>query len=171
MDLPNIETKKYSADILTEDYYLQCTIEPLGVLMTYLDTPDRKNILVKNVTMKGLASNSAVGSVNIKELWITRDEILTIRVDEEAVKGSIQNLPAKENLRIFLPRFVVQGTLTHGEDARVDDMFEVLKGSWAAASNAQVFPLISMKTQVFRQAPLLLINKNRIRFYEPIQTP
>ena len=168
MSLPYIETKQYPVEMLTEDYYIKCAIEPIGVLMTYIDSPERTNLLVKNVTMTGLANDSAVASVNIKELWVQRDEVLVIRVNEDDVKDAIQNLPAKETLRIFLPRFVVQGTLSRGEDTRIGDMFEVLKGTWAAARNAQVFPLTSMKAQVFRQAPLVLINKHRIRFYEPL---
>jgi hypothetical protein len=34
--------------------------------------------------------------------------------------------------------------------------------------NAQVFPHTEMKSQVFRDAPLLLLNKERIRFYEAV---
>jgi len=136
--------------------------------MTYLDSPERNNILIKNITLSGLANDSAIASVNIKELWVTRDEIILIRVNEDDVKDSLQNLPASETLRIFMPRFVVQGTITRGEDTRVGDMFDLLKGNWAAAHNAQVFPLTNVKAQVFRQASLVLVNKNRIQFYEPM---
>ncbi len=168
MSLPNIESKPYSAEILTENYHINCVIEPIGNLMTYLDSPERKNILIKNITMSGLANDSAIASVNIKELWVTRNEIILIRVNEDDVKDSLQNLPAKETLRIFMPRFVLQGTISRGEDTRVGDMFDVLKGNWAAAHNAQVFPLTNVKRQIFRQASLVLINKNRIQFYEPM---
>jgi len=168
MSLPNIESKQYSAEILTEHYHMKCVIEPLGTLMTYLDSPERNNILIKNITLTGLANDSAIASVNIKELWVTRDEIIFIRVNEEDVKDSLQNLPAKETLRIFVPRFVVQGTISRGEDTRIGDMFDVLKGFWAAAHEAQIFPLANLKTQIFRQASVVLVNKNRIQFYEPM---
>ena len=168
MSLPEIESKQYPLDILTENYLIQCVAEPVGQLMVYLDAPDRFNILLKNVTMTALGTDSKVGTVKMKELWVQRSEIIAIRVEEAELEGSIQKLPAQEKLRIFMPRFVVQGTLTRGEDTRIGDMFEVMKGTWAAILNAQVFPHTEMKAQVFRDAPLLLLNKNRIRFYEAI---
>ena len=69
-------------------------------------------------------------------------------------------------LRVFLPRFVVQGTLTRGEDTRVGDMFDVMKGAWAAVFDAQIFPLTALRAYPMREAQFLLVNKERIRFYE-----
>jgi hypothetical protein len=136
------------------------------MLMTYLDSPDRTNLQLRDVTLTGLATDSNVSSIKMKELWVQRSEVVTICLDESDLQGTVQKLPAKETLRIFLPRFVVQGTLTRGEDTRMGDMFEVIKGTWAAVFNAQVFPLTTMKAHPFREAPFLLVNKNRIRFYE-----
>ena len=168
MTLPDLQSKQYQLEILTEYYLLQCVAEPVGMLMTYLDAPDRENILFKNITMTSLGVDSKVSVVKMKELWVQRNEMIAIRVDEADLEEAIQKLPAREKLRLFLPRFVVQGTITRGEDTRQGDMFEVLKGTWAAVIDAQVFPHTEMKSQVFRDAPLLLLNKNRIRFYEPI---
>lgn len=168
MSLPDLTSKKFQLDILTEYYWMQCIVEPVGMLMTYLDSPDRENILIKDVTMTSLGTDSKVGTIRMKELWVQRSEIVAIRVKEEDLEGSVQKLPGQEKLRIFLPRFVVQGDLTHGEDTKIGDMFEVMKGTWASISNAQIFPHTEMKSQVFRVTPFLLVNKNRIRFYEPI---
>jgi hypothetical protein len=168
MSLPEMESKQYQLEILTEYYLMQCVAEPVGLLMVYLDAPDRFNILLKDVTLTGLGTDSKVGTVKMKELWVQRSEMIAIRVEESDLEGAIQKLPAQEKLRIFLPRFVVQGTLTRGEDTRLGDMFEVMKGTWAAMFNAQIYPHTEMKSQVFREAPLLLLNKDRIHFYESI---
>ena len=168
MSLPEMESKQYQLEILTEHYLMQCVAEPVGLLMVYLDAPDRFNILLNNVTITGLSTDSKIGTVKMKELWVQRSEMIAIRVEESDLEGSIQKLPAQEKLRIFLPRFVVQGILTRGEDTRLGDMFEVIKGTWAAMFNAQIYPHTEMKSQVFHEAPLLLLNKNRIRFYESI---
>lgn len=168
MSLPEIESKQYPLEILTEYYLMQCVVEPVGMLMTYLDAPDRENILVKNVTMTGLGTDSKVGTVKMKELWVQRSEMIAIRVEEADLEGAVQKLPAQEKLRMFMPRFVVQGILTRGEDTRLGDMFEVMKGTWAALTDAQIIPHTQMKTEVFRSAPFLMVNKNRIRFYEAV---
>jgi hypothetical protein len=169
MALPQIESKQFQLEVLTEYYLMQCIVEPVGMLMTYLDAPDRTNLLLKNVTMIGLGVDSKVDIIKIKELWVQRKEIVALRVDEADLQGAVQKLPGQEKLRIFMPRFVVQGTLTRGEDTRLGDMFEVMKGAWAAIFNAQIFPHVAMKAQVFREAPFMLLNKDRIRFYEEIE--
>lgn len=169
MSFPTIESKQYPAEILTEHYLMKCVIEPPGELMTHIDSTERNNFLIKNIVLTGLTNDSVINTANIKELWVTRDEIILIRVNEEDVKDSLQHLPSKETLRIFLPGFVVQGTISRGEDTRVGDMFDVFKGIWVAVHDAHIFPLTNVKAQVFRQASLVLINKNRIRFYEPMQ--
>lgn len=170
MVMPEIESKQYQLDVLTEYYLMQCIVEPVGMLMMYLDSPDRENLLFKNITMTSLGVESKVNTIKTKELWVQRNEILAIRVNEDDLEGAVQKLPAQEKLRIFMPRFVIQGTLTRGEDTRLGDMFEVMKGVWAGVMDAQIFPHTAMKTQVFRDARFLLLNKKRIRFYEAIET-
>jgi hypothetical protein len=170
MTLPELQSKQYPLEILTEYYLMQCVVEPVGMLMTFLDAPDHVNILVKNLTMISLGTDSRVDTIKTKELWVKRSEIVMIRLDEAHLEGAVQKLPAVEKLRLFMPRFVVQGTVTRGEDTRLGDMFDVMKGVWVAVSNAQVFPHTAMKSQVFHEAPFLLLNKNRIRFYEAIES-
>lgn len=170
ISMPKVESKQYQLEILTEHFLMQCVAEPIGMLMTYLDSPDRSNFQFKDITLTGLGTDSNVNSIKMKELWVQRNEVIAICLDESDLQGAVQKLPAKETLRIFLPRFVVQGTLTRGEDTRMGDMFEVMKSTWAAVTNANVFPLTDLKAHPFREAPFLLVNKDRIRFYEVIST-
>ena len=169
MSMPDLQSKQYPLEVLTENYVMKCIAEPMGMLMTYFDSPDRTNMLFKNITMTGVAPDSTLGSINIKELWVQRREIIAIKLDEEHLAGAVQKLPAKETLRIFVPRFVIQGTLTHSEDTRLGDMFEVMKGTWAAMTDVKVFPLTAVKHQIFRSTPFLLLNKEAVRFYEAVE--
>jgi hypothetical protein len=165
---PETAGKQFQLEVLTENFLMKCKVEPIGMLMIYLDSPDRNNMLFKDVTMTGLATDSTMDSIKIKELWVQRREIVAISLAEADLQGMVQKLPAQEKLRIYLPRFMIQGTVTHGQDTRLGDMFEVMKGTWAAVNHAQIFPLTAMKIHPFREAPFLLVNKDRIRFYEAI---
>lgn len=166
VSLPEIDHKQYQLEVLTEHFLMQGVAEPVGMLMTYLESPERANLQFKEVTLTGLGTDSNVNSIKMKELWVQRSEIIAICLSEDDLQGAIQKLPAKETLRVFLPRFVIQGTITRGEDTRMGDMFEVMKGSWASIFDAQIFPLTTLRAHPFREAPFLLVNKNRIRFYE-----
>lgn len=167
MSLRSIQSKKCALDLITEHYLLQGYVEPVGLLMTYLDSPDRANFQVYDVTLTGLGTDSTLNTIKLKELYIARREVSAIRVDEEDTQGAIQHLRVEEQVRLFIPRFVIQGTLTRGEDTRLGDIFEIMRGTWVAMSNAQIFPITTIQAKIFQDAPLLLVNRNRIRFYEP----
>lgn len=166
MSIPMMPSNQYALELLTEHYLIQGNVEPVGLLITYLDSPDRANFQVKNATLTGLGADSTVHAAKFQEIFVMRNEVAAIRVNEVDLQGAIPTLRTSERVRIFIPRFVVQGTLTHGEDTRMGDIFEIMKGTWVALHNAQVFPLTAIQVQVFHEAPLLLVNKNRIRFYE-----
>lgn len=168
MSLPEVSKKQYSLEVLTENYLIKCLVEPVGMLMTYLDSPDRANFCFKDLLLTGLSPDSTVDSIKIKELWVRRSEVIAICLNEADLEGVVQKLPVQEKLRIYLPRFMIQGTLTHGQETRLGDMFEVMKGTWAAVSHAHIFPLTSTKATPMREAPFLLVNKDCIRFYEAI---
>ena len=170
VSLLDVDTKQYELEVLTEHYLMQCVAKPVGMLMTYLDSSERANLQFKDVTLTGLSTDSNVSSIKIKELWVQRSEIVAVCLSESDLQGAVQKLPTKELLRIFLPRFVVQGTLTRGVDTRMGDIFDVMKGAWAAVFDAQIFPLTALRAHPFREAPFLLINKDRIRFYEVLDT-
>ena len=36
VSLPEVKTKQYQLEVLTEDYLLQCEAEPVGMLMSYM---------------------------------------------------------------------------------------------------------------------------------------
>ncbi|MCH7826881.1 MAG: hypothetical protein QGM50_12425 [Anaerolineae bacterium] len=168
MSLPELESKQYPLEILTEHFLMQGVVEPIGQLMNYLDAPDHVKLYVKNLTMSSLGRNSTVDALKVKGLWVHKNEIIAIRLNESDLENTVQKLPIEERVRLFLPRFVVQGTLTHGEDTKLGDMFEVMKGTWAALTNVKIYPLANLKIQVFSEAPFLLINKNLIRFYDAV---
>jgi hypothetical protein len=168
MSLPGAATKQYPLEVLTENYLIKCVVEPVGMLMTYLDSPDRTNFCFKDLILTGLGTDSTVDSIKIKELWVQRSEVLAICLNEADLEGTVQKLPAQEKLRIYMPRFMIQGTLTRGQDTRLGDMFEVMKRTWAAVHQAHVFPLTTLKAHPFRETPFLLVNKDKIRFYEAI---
>lgn len=170
VSLPEVHTRQYQLEVLTEHYLMQCVAEPVGMLMTYLDSPERSNLHFNDVTLTGLSTDSNVSSIKIKDLWVQRSEIVAVCLNESDLQGAVQKLPAKESLRVFLPRFVVQGTVTRGEDTRVGDMFDVMKGTWAAVFDAQIFPLTALRAHPFREASFLLVNKDRIRFYEVLDS-
>jgi hypothetical protein len=101
VSLPDAAKKQYQFEVLTEHYMMRCIVEPVGMLMTYLDSPDRKNFCFKDIVMTGLGTDSTVNSIKIKELWVQRSEVVAIYLNEADLEGAVQKLPARKRLRIY----------------------------------------------------------------------
>lgn len=169
MSLPSLESQQFKIEILTEHYLLAGTLEVFGLLSTYLNQAERANFQIKQASLSALDTDSTLSVMPMEEVWVRREEIAALRIVEGDTQGLVQRLPIAETLRMFIPRFVIQATMLRGTDTSMGVFFEALAGPWAAATEAQVYPLTALKATVFREAPLLLINKRHIRFYEVVK--
>lgn len=171
MSLPSLQTQQLKVEILTEQYQLVGQLEVFGVASTYLNQPDRLNYQLKRANFFALDTTSTVAAIQMEEVWLRRDEIVVMRILEGDTQGLVQRLPVAEKVRLFLPRFVVQGTALRGTDTAVGTLFESQIGLWTGISDARLHSLTTLRSAVFQEAPLLLINKQHIRFYEVVKEP
>jgi hypothetical protein len=169
MSFAKLSTRHYSVEVLTEHYLFSAALEPPGMLLNYLNHPDRTTFQFKQVTATALDSGSKLAAFPADELWLRRDEIVAIHFKAPLSAGTLPLLPRKEKLRVFLTRFVVQAVFRCGTDTIVGDIFDTMTSYWAPATEARVHPLLACVCPVFSEAALLLVNRRHIRFYQPIK--
>jgi hypothetical protein len=168
MTLPNLQTREYEAEVLTNQYLITGDLVPLGPLLTFLDLADRGVVSVHDVSAVALEAKNSVEAFRADELIVAKDDIIAIRLLHPVTQGTVQLLPRRERLLVFTSRLVVQAYFHCGPDTRVGDLFEATPGRWAPASEAQVYPLTPLRIPVFAEAPLLLLNKRHIRMYHAL---
>jgi len=168
MSLPQIQTRQYRIEAFTHDFMFSGIMEFLGSLMIFINSPDRRTILFKNVTVTALDTASTLNSYSVEELLIRQEELVMIRPLDELSPGTASLLPVKEKLRIFIPRFVVQAQASHGPDTKVGDMFDTVGGNWITTIEAHVHPLVPVKIPVFHKTPQLLLSRRHVRFYHAV---
>jgi hypothetical protein len=166
MEFPSLNLREYPADLLTLEYVLSGQLAPLGPLLAYLDQADRGILTLKNAQAEALDSACLVDAFQAEELIVTKNDIIAVRLREAVSQATVHLLPRRERLLVFTPRFVVQAAFHCGPDTRVGDFFEATPGRWAISSEARLYPLRPSKHPVFGAAPLLLLNKRHIHFYQ-----
>ena len=169
MSFATPEIHHYAVEVLTEQYLFSATLEPPGMLLNYVNHPDRATLQLKQVTATALDAGSKLATLQTESLWVRRDEILVMRFMEQLSSDTMQLLARKEKLRVYLPRFVVQAVFRCGVDASLSDLFDTLTSYWAPATDALVYPLMPCATPVFSNAQLLLLNRRRLLFYQPVK--
>jgi hypothetical protein len=163
------ETKHYAIELLTEQVLIAGTLELPGMLLNYLNHPDRATLQFKQATATALDAGSKLAAWQSEVLWVRRDEILAIRFVEPVSQDTMQLLPRKEKLRVFLPRFVVQAVFRCGVDTSVGDLFDTMTSYWAPATDALVYASLPCAAPVFSSAQFLLINRRRLLAYQPVK--
>jgi hypothetical protein len=169
MSFAKLQTRHYSIEILTEHYYFTAALEPPGMLLNYLNHPDRTTFLFKQAAASALDAGSKLPAFQADELWLRRDEIVAFHFVDMLSSGTMPLLPRKEKLRVFVTRFVVQAVFRCGADTALGDIFDSMNSYWAPATEARVHPLLPCACPVFSEAALLLVNRRHIRFYQPIK--
>jgi len=169
MSFAALQSRHYSVEILTEHYFFVAALEPPGMLQNYLNHPDRTTLTFKQVTATAFDQGSKLATFQSEELWLRRDEITALRFIDKLSSGTMQLLPKKEKLRVFLPRFVVQAIFRCGVDTSVKDIFDAMTSYWAPATDALVYPLLASAAPAFHEAEMLLVNRRHIRMYQPVK--
>ena len=169
MAIPQLTSKQYKVEVFTPQFLLAGVLEPVGVLMPYLNNADRNNILVKKVSATPIDPAHSLPVFNAEELWLPRKEILAVRFLDAISNDTMPLLSHKEKVRVFLPHLVIQATFSRGADTKIHEIFDVLSGDWVAAADAQIYPLHPMKCQFGRDAQRVLIIKRHIQFYQHIK--
>ncbi len=169
MSFSALQVRHYPVEVLTEHFLFAAALEPPGMLQTYLNHPDRITLSLKQVSATALDPGGKLATFQADELWVRRDEIIAIRFPNSLSTATMQLLPRKEKLRVFLTRFVVQGVFRCGVDTGLGDMFDTMNTYWALVGEARLFPLLPSPVPVFSDAPLLLVNRRHIRFYQPVK--
>lgn len=168
MSLPQIQVKQYRIEAFTHDFMFSAIWEPLGNMMIFINSPDRRTILFKKVTVTPLDAASTINAYPVEELLIRQEELVMIRPLDELSQGTAPLLPVKEKLRIFIPRFVIQAQVSHGPDTKVADMFDTVGGNWISAADVHAHSVLPVKTPLFHKTPQLLLSRRHVRFYHTV---
>src|SRR5687767_13459797 len=145
MSLPQIQTRQYRVEAFTNDFLFSGILEFVGSLMIFINTPDRRTIMLKKVTVTALDTASTINAYPVEELMIRQEELVMIRPLDELSPGTASLLPVKEKLRIFIPRYVIQGLVSHGPDTKVGDMFDTVGGNWILAADVHAHSILPVK--------------------------
>lgn len=167
MSFPGIQARHYTVEIFTEHFFFTAVLEPFGTLAIYLNQADRYTYTFRDVTGYALDSASLVQSVRAEELFIQRREIVAMSFAEKLSNATFPLMSVKEVLRVFLPRFVAQGTFYRGPDGKTVSIFDIT-GQWVGCHNAKLHHILPIAHGVPTEAHTLLINKDHIRFYKAL---
>ena len=169
MSLPGLKTRQFRVEVATLDYVISGVIEPVGTIMAFIGSRDRKAVHLKDVSASAINSASVLGLLSTDEMWVTRQEVIAVRFVDQLAANTVQLLPHRSKLRIYLPNYVIQGTVAHGSDTPMAEMFELMSADWVPVIEAQMFPLVQTRARLGRETTTIILAKKYVQFYHPVK--
>jgi hypothetical protein len=167
--MPILQKKQYHIEVFTKHFKISGIIEPTGALYAYINGADHKNLKIVNANAVALDPSIVATSFTAEELWVHRSELTLVNYLDPISNQTLPLLPVKEKLRIFLPNLVVQATVSHGQDTRINDIFEAGTSELITATEARIFPIVATKIPFSRDATTIMISRHHVQFYQPIE--
>jgi hypothetical protein len=100
---------------------------------------------------------------------LRQDNMIAIRLAEKVGSTTLPLMARKEKMRVFADFFVVQAYFHCGQDVRLNDIFDLSAGDWVPCSDANVHALFHVRHPLFETAPLMMLNRRHIHFYQPVK--
>jgi hypothetical protein len=167
--MPALKVRQFRVEVITEHYVLSGIIEPVGTLVSFITSRDKKNLHLKQITASAIDPASTLGLFNAEELYVSRPEVIAIRFMDQLSANTVPLLPHRDKVRVYLPNFVVQGIIAHGADTPLGEVFEQGTSEWTPSVEAQIFPLVQTKARTGREPATILITKHHIQFYHVVK--
>jgi len=169
MNLPDVRTRQYEVELLSEHYVLSGELEPFGPLMLYLNNPERSALRLRNSRGRALDPGMTIDTFRSDDMMVRKDEVILIHPLDAVSQSTVPLLARRQLLQVFLSRFVLQAAFPCGQETQVSEIFDMSPGHWVACVEAQVYPLQRSEHPIFTEAKIILINKSYIRFYQAVK--
>ncbi len=149
--------KPKRATLLIPGYQLQGDLEVMGMIQTFLNDETKGTFTIKNVTVHGLEPHNPAASMQIKELYVRKDQVLALVFAEAISREEMGLMPRTETLATYTSHYVVQGDFHMGADALVGDFISSGRALFIGATHVTIFPLFQPRAAVIQSAPLAYV--------------
>jgi hypothetical protein len=160
--------KARRATVLIPGYQLQGDLEVLGMIQTFLNDETKGTFTIRNVTVHGLEPHNPAASMQIKELYIRKDQILALSFAEAISREETGLLPRTEHLAAYTSHYVIQGHFHMGTDSLVGDFIASTRSPFIGATDVTFFPLFQPRAAVIQSAPLTYLFAKAVRMHHLI---
>jgi hypothetical protein len=165
-----IQRRAFPVEVLTPHYLIKGEMEPIGPMLVYLNDPERRTYVFKKAEALSIQEGNLASHFHAEALMVRQENMIAIRLAEKVGQSTMPLLARKEKIRVFTDAFVIQGYFHCGQDVQLNDIFDLAKGDWVPSSEAIVHALFQLKRPVFDSAPILIINRRHMHFYQPVKT-
>jgi hypothetical protein len=157
--------KRYPVKVITPQFLIHAQMEPVGNLLDYLNDVNRGSVPLYEATLYDLVGKLKPST---RPLAVVRkQDFCGLYADDAEARSSVRLLKRIEKVIIHVPNLICRGEMHVGTETRLQDLFDVLIGSFFALTNTSLFSLGSLPAEFPQQADLILVHKDNVLVYYP----
>lgn len=156
----------YGVSILTSAFYITGELRPRGNPGVFINDQSYKTLTVYGAHLQPIPHGARVGAMSMEELYVPKGEVQILALSD--FPPSEANLLATQHPMICLTdTYIVRAAFHSGPETKAADVFYFTGGPFFPGSDAEVFPLKPLASDVSLRTPLAYFHRDAIRaFYE-----
>lgn len=164
MDLEQIQAQAVPVEVLTATFQIGGKLSPVGGFGMFLNDTMRTTFSIMDAQVTPLPPGWRAGGFSQAELIIPKESVQVMLVGDLDV-SSLNLLPKKEKLAMYTDTFVVSGNVHMGQDERYEGVFHGSGGPFFGVTDAEVYSVRQVKTEIAGAAPIVFVQRNHIDIY------
>jgi hypothetical protein len=162
---PKLE--RYQVAALGRSYQCQGQIEPVGQVLNYFNTGNRRTFPLYDVTLHPITPKRQLTIVSRPEVILNESELgLLVFLDPED-RGQIDLLRQFDRVIVYTPHVVVRGNFHRGAETKLGDLLDLTQGRFLAMTDVSIFPTSQLPAPFPQQTDILIINRSHVQLYHP----
>ena len=161
-------TKAMPVTVLMPGFQARCTLPVMGMVQTFLNDDQRSVLLLKDVTLHGLETGNPAASMELEDLYATKEQCLVIAFETLLPQDQTGLMPHEERMAVYTSHYVIQGSFHMGVDAGVGDLVDGFRTTYIGATDVEFFPLFRPQAAVLHTSPLVYVHRKSVRMFHPV---
>jgi hypothetical protein len=160
--------KAMPVTVLTPGFQARCTLQVLGMVQTFLNDDQRSVFPLKDVTLHGLEVGNPAVSVQLEDLYVSKEQCHTIAFESMLDQDQSGLMPHTERIAVYTSHYVIQGDFHLGVDNVVGDLVDSFRTLYLGATDVEFFPLFRSQAAMIQTAPLAYVYRKSVHMFHAV---
>jgi hypothetical protein len=165
--MPDFTRPRYTATVVTADFYITGKLEPIGPWLDFLNAKDKYTLPIYDARI--LLIGAAAGAAPEKpQVYVNRHDICFIHLPDRTAHQNVNMMRNAQFAIAHIGPVVCRGEFHMGADATLLTFMDDLSGNFFPVTNADLHAKVTLPAPLPQKAELLLVSRLHVPVYHPV---
>ncbi len=163
-----VQLKTYPVDCLANGYLVSGELTPRGDPFIFINDNNITTFAIENATLTPLVADSLVAEMQQSTAYVPKTQVQVLMFGNYTIEDA-RPLQTTQRVVAFTDTYVIRANFHTSPEVQIGDFLFVIDRPFFAISNAEIFALRPLSTEVGGEIDLAFIQRDAIRTYYGIE--